>query len=75
MQCAVWQAPLLVLLCLWLPLLVLLCLWLLLLFQEAESQSILSVCLLCAVNLSGGDRGEAIAIDDADLEMRSSGLR
>ena len=32
MQCAVWQAPLLVLLCL----------WLLLLFQEAESQSILS---------------------------------
>ena len=65
MQCAVWQAPLLVLLCL----------WLLLLFQEAESQSILSVCLPCAVNLSGGDRGEAIAIDDADLEMRSSGLR
>ena len=56
MQSAVWQAPLLVLLCL----------WLLLLYQEAESQSILS---------ARGTRGEAIAIDDADLEMGSSGLR
>ena len=54
--------------------LVLLCLWMLGLFQEAGAQSV-SANACCAVNLSGGDRGEAIAADDADLELGGSGLR
>ena len=29
----------------------------------------------CAVNLSGGERGEAIAVDDADVALGGSGLR
>ena len=54
--------------------LVLLCLWLLVLFQEAGTQSV-SANACCAADLSGGDRGEAIAVDDADLELGGSGLR
>eukprot|EP00439_Symbiodinium_sp_Y106_P044058 s1046_g5.t1 len=42
--------------------------------SEAGTQSV-SANACCAADLSGGDRGEAIAVDDADWELGGSGLR